>query len=89
MADRADRPAFEDVLRTVVAAGPEADAARIGFAAARMRALEAIELRLLELAVSTPRDEEARWLELWADAAWRDAQALQEEHEPEGGSQRS
>ncbi len=87
MPDPADRR-FTDGP-PAASAGPDADAARVRFAAARVRALEHIEQRMLELAVRASDDTEARWLELWADGAWRDAQALREEHEPEGASQRS
>ncbi len=59
------------------------EAARCAFAAARVRALAALELRLLELAVEAPDDERARRLELQADTVWRDAQALSAEHDPD------
>lgn len=79
MADRADRRFLEDLL--VAGAGPSADAARITRAAARLRALEGVERRLLDLAVREADDVAARWLEGCADTAWRDAVALAREHD--------
>ena len=79
MPDPADRRSINGPLPT--SAGQDADAARARFAAARVRALENIEQRLLDLAVRASDDTEARWLELWADTAWRDARALRREHE--------
>ncbi len=76
MADPAHR-SIEAAMRTCA---PEAEAARVRRAASRIRALESIEQQLLDLAVRTTDDAEASWLELWADAAWRDAHALRSEH---------
>jgi hypothetical protein len=78
MPDPADRRSPDHQLPAF--AGPDAEAARVRFAAARVRALENIEQRLLEMAVRASDDTEARWLELWADTAWRDARALRREH---------
>lgn len=61
-------------------AAPGSEAARRHFAAERIAALEALEQRLLERAVGSSDDAIARWLEWWADAAWRDAEALRREH---------
>jgi hypothetical protein len=59
----------------------ELEATRLAFVTARVRVLERMELELLVLAVNTPDDETARRLELVADGAWRDALALNGEHE--------
>jgi hypothetical protein len=86
MPDPADRRFMDGP--PAASAGPDADAARVRFAAARVRALEHIEQRMLELAVRASDDTEARWLELWADAAWRDARALRLEHMEESSPAR-
>ena len=79
MPDHDDRRPVEPAQRTGAADGP--DAARVRVAAARIRFLEAAEERLLDLAVRARDDTAARWLELAADTAWRDARALEKEHE--------
>lgn len=61
----------------------ELEAARCAFAAARVRTLAALELRLLELAVQSRDDESARHLEMQADTVWRDALAVSREHDPD------
>lgn len=78
MSDRADHRALEAALG--MTPDPACEAARRRFAAARIHALEQIERRLLDLAVKASEDSAARWLELWADTAWRDAAALRSEH---------
>jgi len=82
MPERADPRSLPEAMLTTAA--PGCDAARVRFAAARVRALEGIELRLLESAVRAPDDAEARRMELHADTAWRDAQALRSEHSDDG-----
>ncbi len=77
MSDRADR-VFADAMRLSVSA--ECEAARLAWAAARMRHLEDMEQRLLDLAVRAADDQAACWLELCADTAWRDGRALAAEH---------
>jgi len=79
MPDRADLHATGTPAGTSGASG--ADDARRRVAAARVRRLEELEGRLLGLAVQAPEDAAARWLEASADTAWRDAQAMVEEHE--------
>jgi hypothetical protein len=63
------------------------DLARTAYVTARIAMLEELERCLLELAVQATNDSAARWLEAWADTAWRDAAALGAEHldSPEGG----
>jgi len=78
MADQAD-------LRSLAGAPPagvasRADRARRRFVVDRLHRLEELEGRLLDLAVQASDDSAARWLEGWADTAWRDAEALREEH---------
>jgi hypothetical protein len=60
----------------------ELEATRLAFVTARIRALEDLELELLERAVNAPDDEAGCRLEFEADAAWRDVVALSSEHEP-------
>ena len=77
MSDLAHR-VFAGAMR--LSAWPASEAARVAFATSRMRVLEHRERRLLELAVQAPDDHRASWLELRADTAWRDAQAVAGEH---------
>lgn len=81
MPDRPDHDALNHAapINTL----PELEAARLRFAAARVRALTTIELGLLELAVGAPDDDSARRLELCADTVWRDALAVNGEHYPD------
>ena len=78
MADRADHPWPDSALRTSVPADP--DARRRTWAEARIQMLEELERCLLELAVQATNDTAACWLEAWADTAYRDAAALEDEH---------
>jgi len=80
MPDHPDHGTLEDAApqdTTVL----EPEAARINFAAARVRALAKIEFHLLDQAVQAPDDDSARQLELQADTAWRDALAINSEHD--------
>jgi hypothetical protein len=76
MPDRADRSARGS--HAGVATDP--DLARTAYVTARIAMLEELESCLLELAVQARDDDSARWLEAWADTAWRDAAALGAEH---------
>jgi hypothetical protein len=78
MADPSARRVFDDAMRT--SAFPACEAARVAFAERRMRRLEDLERRLLASAVASGDDIAARWLELGADTAWRDARAIGAEH---------
>ena len=64
----------------------ELEAARMVFAARRVRELSALELRLLEQAVEAADDAASLRLEVEADTAWRDALALSGEHDPDHAS---
>ena len=55
--------------------------ARLDHAAARLDIHDARECYLLELAVLAPDDDSARQLEIYAHDAYRDAQAIAEEHD--------
>jgi hypothetical protein len=77
MPDRNDR----DVPRGTMPPDPEQ--ARRRFAAARADGHAVRELYLLELAVRASDDDSARRLELYADEAYRDAEAIRKEHELE------
>ena len=69
------RPAHE------LQAMPLAERRRVAFAAARVAAHADRELYFLDLAVRAPDDDSARRLELYADAAYRDAVAMAIEHD--------
>lgn len=79
MPDHPDHSAFDD--SAIVHSERAREAARLSFAAARVRTLAEVELRLLELAVQTPDDDSARRLELHADEVWCDALAVSAEHD--------
>ena len=64
----------------------EMEAARMVFAARRVRELSALELQLLEQAVEATDDATSLQLEVDADTAWRDALALSGEHDPNHAS---
>jgi hypothetical protein len=59
---------------------PDAEQARIGFAARSLRHHADREHFFLDLAVHAPDDESSRQLELYADDAYRDARAIASEH---------
>jgi len=80
MPDHPDHSTFEDATPTDTVL--ELEAARVTFAATRVRALAKIELSLLEKAVRAPDDDSASQLELQADTVWRDALAISAEHNP-------
>jgi len=63
---------------------PDAEEARLRFAAARADDHSVRELYLLELAVRAPDDDSARQLELYAHEAYCDAHAIAEEHDLDG-----
>jgi len=79
MPDRRYR--HDDVARCTM---PNAEQARVSFAAARADDHAVRELYLLELAVRAPDDDSARQLELDAHEAYCDAYAIAKEHDLDG-----